>query len=232
MTPEQIAAMIDHTYLKAFGTPRDIESLCAEAVRYGFGAVMVNPAEIETCAALLKGQRVPIGVTIGFPLGQNTTAVKEYEARDAAARGARELDMVINVRALQRGALDVLRAEMTALARVCREAGALSKVILETCYLTDEQKRQACRIAREAGIDFVKTSTGLGSGGATVADIRLMRETVGPKMGVKASGGIRDLDTTLAMIEAGATRIGTSSGVAIVEEARQRLAIANGDAAR
>ena len=220
--PVLLARMIDHTFLKAFGTPKDIERLCAEAGEFGFGAVIVNPAEIERCVERLKGTPVAVGATIGFPLGQNTAAAKEYEARDAVARGARELDMVINVRALQSGEMEPLRAELSALAGVCREARALSKVILETCYLSDEEKRLACRMAKDAGVDFVKTSTGFGAGGATVADIRLMRAAVGPDMGVKASGGIRDLDTALAMIEAGATRIGTSGGVAMVEEARRR----------
>lgn len=222
LTPESLAARIDHTFLKAFGSSADIETLCAEAARCRFACVMVNPCEIERCLRLLEGAGIPVGVTIGFPLGQNTTAVKEFEARDAAQRGARELDMVINVRALQAGEARVVRAEMRALAAVCADARATSKVILETCYLNDADKRMACLLARDEGIGFVKTSTGYGASGATVEDIRLMRETVGERMGVKASGGIRDLETALAMFRAGADRIGTSAGVAIVDALRAR----------
>jgi deoxyribose-phosphate aldolase len=220
LTPERLAAMIDHTFLKAFGTAADMENLCAEACRYRFACVMVNPAEIERCVGLLQGSGIPVGVTIGFPLGQNTVAVKEFEARDALKRGARELDMVINVRALQAGDTRLLRSEIAAFARACESGQALSKLILETCYLNEQEKRTACAIARDEGIGFVKTSTGMGSGGATVEDIRLMRETVGERVGVKASGGIRDFDSALAMIRAGANRIGTSSGIAIVEALR------------
>jgi len=222
LTPESLAAMIDHTFLKAFGTAQDVEKLCTEACRYRFATVMVNPAEIERCVQLLAGTGISIGATIGFPLGQNCTPVKEFEAQDAIARGARELDMVINIRALQDGRADVVRLEMQMLAAVCREHGCVSKVILETCYLTDSRKRLACELAREAGVDFVKTSTGFGAGGATVGDVRLLRAAVGPSMGVKASGGIRDLSTAIAMIEAGANRLGTSGSVSIVEELRRR----------
>ena len=222
LSPEDLARLIDHTFLKAFGPPADIDRLCAEAREYGFACVMVNPSEIERCRALLGASRVPIGVTIGFPLGQSTAAVKDFECRDAVQRGARELDMVLNVRALQAGALSLVRSELQSLVRVCADAGAESKLILETCYLSDTEKKTACLMARDAGVRFVKTSTGLGAGGATIADIRLMRETVGSQMGVKASGGIRDLDTALAMLAAGANRIGTSSGVALVQELRRR----------
>jgi deoxyribose-phosphate aldolase len=204
--------MIDHTFLKPFGTPADIETLCAEARQYGFAMVAIHPAEVETCGRLLAGTPVRTGAAIGFPLGQNTPEVKAYETQDALERGAGEIDTVINLRALQAGRLDVTRREIDDLVRLCRAAGAISKVILETCYLTDDQKRTVCRIAREAGADFVKTSTGFGPAGATVEDVRLMRETVGPVMGVKAAGGIRDLATARAMIAAGATRLGTSSG--------------------
>jgi deoxyribose-phosphate aldolase len=224
LSPQQLAGMMDHTFLKASGLPGDIEKLCAEAVSYGFATVMVNPSEIAHCLKCLAGAAVPIGVTIGFPLGQNTTAAKLYEAQDALGLGARELDMVLNVRALQAGALDVVRAELADFARVCREGGAKSKVILETCYLDDAQKQAACRLAVEAGLDFVKTSTGFGSGGATVADVRLMRDAVGGRAGVKASGGIRDLQTALAMVAAGASRLGTSNSVAIIEELKQQQA--------
>jgi deoxyribose-phosphate aldolase len=218
ITATQLAAMIDHTFLKPHGTPSDIGILCNEALQHQFIAVVVNPAEVEAAARQLAGSPVRICTVIGFPLGQNTPAVKDYEARDAAALGATELDLVLNVRALQAGRLEVIRAELAALAKACRAAKATSKVILETCYLTDDQKRAACEIALHEGIDFVKTSTGLGAGGATVHDVQLMWSVVGDRCGVKASGGIRDLPTAMAMIEAGATRIGTSAGVAILRE--------------
>jgi deoxyribose-phosphate aldolase len=217
LTAAQLAAMIDHTFLKPHGTSSDIETLCVEALEHQFVAVVVNPAEVETAVRLLAGSRVRVCTVIGFPLGQSTTAVKDYETRDAVARGATELDLVLNIRALQAGRLEILQAELAALAKACRAAKAISKVILETCYLTDAQKRDACQIALGEGIDFVKTSTGLGPGGATVPDVQLMRSVVGTRCGVKASGGIRDLPTALAMFEAGATRIGTSAGVAIIK---------------
>jgi deoxyribose-phosphate aldolase len=195
-----------------------VEKLCAEARACGFAAVMVNPAHIERCLSLLRGCAVRVGTVAGFPLGQNAPEVKAHEIRDSLERGAAEVDMVMNVSALQAGDFRTVSGEMSSLAAECALAGAVSKVILETCYLTDAQKRRACRLAAEAGVDFVKTSTGFGPAGATAADIRLMRAEVGPDMGVKAAGGIRDLAAALAMIEAGATRLGTSSSVAIVEE--------------
>ncbi|MDD5706333.1 MAG: deoxyribose-phosphate aldolase [Kiritimatiellae bacterium] len=216
--PAALAAIIDHTFLKASGAPADIERLCGEARQYGFGAVMVHPCEVERCLELLRGSAVKTGTVAGFPLGQNSSAVKDYEIRDALGRGAREIDMVMNVRALQAGADDYVRAEFAALASVCRDAGAVSKVILETCYLTDMEKRRASRLAVEAGVDFVKTSTGLAGGGATTADVRLMAAAVEGKALVKAAGGIRTLADALAMIAAGAARLGTSAGVAIMHE--------------
>jgi deoxyribose-phosphate aldolase len=217
LTPGQLAAMIDHTFLKPFGAPADVERLCAEAAHYRFAMVAVNPAETERCAALLKGTGVRVGAAIGFPLGQSTSATKAFETGDAIAKGAGEIDLVINVRALQAGEDARVLGEIADLAAACRPRGVISKVILETCYLTDDEKRRVCRMACEAGVDFVKTSTGFGSGGATVADVRLMRAAVGPAMGVKASGGVRTLEDALALVRAGATRIGTSSGVALVE---------------
>ncbi len=217
LTPARLAGMIDHTFLKPYGTPVDIENLCAEAVRYRFAMVAVNPAETERCAALLQGSGVHTGAAIGFPLGQMTSAAKAFEIRDAIAKGADEIDMVINIRALQAGNEALVYHEIADMAECCRGAGVISKVILETCYLSDAQKRTVCQLARKAGAGFVKTSTGFGTGGATVADIRLMRAEVGEALGVKASGGVRNLEDALAMIAAGATRIGTSSGIAIVE---------------
>lgn len=217
LSVKQLAGMIDHTFLKPFGTAENIEKLCAEARKYEFAMVAINPAEVETCVKLLEGSPVRVGAAIGFPLGQTTTECKAFETRDAIAKGATEIDTVINVRALQKGCLDIVKKEIEEMVAICRPAGVICKVILETCYLSDTEKETVCRIAKEAGVDFVKTSTGFGTAGATVEDVALMRRVVGPEIGVKAAGGIRNLDTALAMIKAGATRIGTSSGVTIVE---------------
>ena len=217
LSVKQLAGMIDHTFLKPFGTAENIEKLCAEARKYEFAMVAINPAEVETCVKLLEGSPVRVGAAIGFPLGQTTTECKAFDTRDAIAKGATEIDTVINVRALQKGRLDIVKKEIEEMVAICRPAGVICKVILETCYLSDAEKETVCRIAKEAGVDFVKTSTGFGTAGATVEDVALMRRVVGPEIGVKAAGGIRDLDTALAMIKAGATRIGTSSGVTIVE---------------
>jgi len=199
----KMASMIDHTFLKAFGPPQDIETLCAQAIQYNFAAVCVHPSEIEAAVSWVKGQ--------------NRTAVKEYETKDAIQLGAREIDMVTNLRALQSGNYELVSDEIAAVVRACAAGNARSKVIIETCYLTGEQKITVCRIASDAGADFVKTSTGFGAAGATVADVRLMKSHIRSGMEVKASGGIRDLKSALTMIEAGATRLGTSSGVAIME---------------
>lgn len=217
LSAEQLAGMIDHTFLKPFGTAENIEKLCAEARKYNFAMVAINPAEVETCVKLLEGSPVRVGAAIGFPLGQTTTECKAFETRDAIEKGATEIDTVINVRALQKGRLDIVKKEIEDMVAICKPTGVICKVILETCYLSDAEKETVCRIAKEAGVDFVKTSTGFGTAGATVEDVALMRRVVGPEIGVKAAGGIRDLDTALAMIKAGATRIGTSSGVSIVE---------------
>lgn len=224
LTPTALAALIDHSYLKPYGPPADIVRLCAEARQYGFAMVAINPAETAACVRLLAGTGVRVGAAVGFPLGQNTRAVKAYETADAIRRGAGEIDTVINLRALQAGDTALVRGEIADMVRLCRPAGVTCKVILETCYLSDAEKRLVCQMAREAGADFVKTSTGMGTGGATAADVRLMREAVGPAIGVKAAGGIRTLDQALILIAAGATRLGTSQGVAIVEELRARMA--------
>ena len=218
----EMASMIDHTFLKGFGLPKDIENLCAQAIEYNFVAICVHPSEIEEALRCLKGHSTLVATVIGFPMGQNRSGVKEYEAKDAIQLGAREIDMVINLRALQSGNYGLVSNEVALVAKACAANNAKSKVIIETCYLTDEQKITACRIASDAGADFVKTSTGFGTGGATVADVQLMKSHIRSGMGVKASGGIQDLQSALAMIEAGATRLGTSSGVAIMEALRQR----------
>lgn len=216
LTAGELAALIDHTFLRPYGTSEDIERLCEEARTYNFISVAVNPAEVTRCVELLEDSRVKVGAAVGFPLGQSTTSVKIYEAKDAIERGALEIDMVMNLRALQSGEFDEVRAEFRALADLCRFNSVVSKVILETCYLTDTEKRRACELALETGVDFVKTSTGFGPAGATVADVRLMREVVSLDVGVKAAGGIRTLEQALQMLGAGATRLGTSSGVQIV----------------
>jgi deoxyribose-phosphate aldolase len=221
VTVDDLAEIIDHTFLKSFGGPAEIERICEEAVHYGFAMVAINPAEVETCARLLAGTRVGVGAAIGFPLGQNTVETKAFETRDAIDKGATEIDTVINVRALQGGRADVVRREIANMVSECKPRGVVSKVILETCYLTDDEKVAVCRMACEEGADFVKTSTGFGAAGATVEDVRLMRQAAGPSTKVKAAGGVRDLETALAMIEAGASRIGTSHGVAIVNRLAQ-----------
>ncbi len=220
LTASELAGMIDHTFLKAFGDAAAIDRLCAEAAAHRFASVAVNGCEVARCAAALKGTGVKVTAVAGFPLGQMTPEAKLFEVRDVIAKGAGEVDIVQNVRALQNGDWKLVLGELTEFARICRDVGAVSKVIFENCYLTEEQKVLSCKFACEAGVDFVKTSTGFGTGGATVADVALMRQLVGPEKGVKAAGGIRDLATARAMIRAGATRIGTSAGVEIVEELR------------
>lgn len=212
-----IAKCIDHTVLKPQTTEAAVRKLCAEAAQYGFASVCVNPCWVALCADLLKDTEVDVCTVIGFPLGANTSAVKAFEAAEAIRQGATEVDMVLNVGALKDGNADLVRADIAAVVEAAR-GKALVKVILETCLLTDEEKRIACRLAKEAGADYVKTSTGFSIGGATEADIALMRAEVGPEMGVKASGGIRDYATAQAMIRAGASRIGASAGVQIVAE--------------
>jgi deoxyribose-phosphate aldolase len=179
--------------------------------------VAVNPAEVERCAALLNGTGVRVGAAIGFPLGQNTAETKHFETADAIGKGATEIDTMINLRALKAGNRDLVYREIASMVELCKPRGVISKVILETCYLTEEEKLTVCEMAVKASADFVKTSTGFGTAGATVADVKLMRSVCGPRMGVKAAGGIRALETALAMVEAGATRIGTSCGVQLME---------------
>ena len=236
LSPAALAAMIDHTFLKPDGAPDAVARLCEEAARYHFACAMVNPAEVRNAYFALRGSGVKVGTVIGFPLGQCTAAAMCFEAADAIGNGAEELDFVINVRRLKAAALEgadreggaraALLADLTRCASEPRRLlkGVVTKLIIETCYLTDDEKVLACQLAKEAGFDFVKTSTGFGTAGATVADVALMRATVGPEMGVKAAGGIRDLQTALALVAAGATRLGCSAGVKIVEE----LAKANG----
>jgi len=209
-----VARMVDHTLLKPNATQAEIAKLCEEARKYCFASVCVNPSYVAYSAQLLQGSGVKVCTVIGFPLGSTTSTVKAVEARDAIANGAEEIDMVINVGALKSGNDAVVYEDIKAVREATR--GRVLKVILETSLLSDEEKVRACIMSKKAGADFVKTSTGFGGGGATVEDVKLMRQTVGPLMGVKASGGIRDAKIADAMIQAGATRLGTSASVAIV----------------
>ena len=217
LSSANIASYIDHTILAADATRADIERICAEAVKYHFKSVCVNPIWVSTVTEALAGSGVLTCSVIGFPFGATTTASKVFEARGAIADGAKEIDMVINIAAAKAGDETGLIADISAIADAVHEGGAILKVIIETSLLTDEEKVLACRASVAAGADFVKTSTGFAGGGATLEDVALMRATVGPDLGVKASGGVRSLETARAMIAAGATRLGSSSGVAIVE---------------
>jgi deoxyribose-phosphate aldolase len=207
---------IDHTALKADTDIKQIEKLCAEAKEYDFFSVCVNSYYVKKAAALLSGSSVKVCTVVGFPLGASTMETKRFEAMKAVAEGAKEIDMVINVSAIKSQDWQYVLDDMSSLSQVTHQQGALLKVILETCLLTDEEKRKACELAVKANVDFVKTSTGFSTSGATVEDVKLMRSIVG-NMGVKASGGIRDAETARKMIEAGATRLGTSASVEIVK---------------
>lgn len=215
--PQEIAKYIDHTLLKADATREQIVKLCQEAKEYGFASVCINPLWVNEASQLLKGTSVKVCTVIGFPLGAATTEVKAFETRDATQNGATEIDMVINIGALKDRNYDKVEKDIAAVVKAANEK-AIVKVIIETCLLSNEEKRTACEIAVRAGAHFVKTSTGFSTDGATVEDILLMRETVGPQIGVKASGGIRSLEDAKRMIEAGASRIGASAGVKIINE--------------
>lgn len=217
MDKKTIASMIDHTLLKPEATPAQVEKLCAEAAEYHFASVCVNPVYIPLAARLLDGTGVKVCCVVGFPLGAIAPEQKAAEAASCAAMGAEELDMVIHVGAAKAGDWALVQRDIEGVVKAA--AGHTVKVIIETCLLTDEEKVKACEAAKAAGAHFVKTSTGFSTGGATTHDIALMRKTVGPEMGVKASGGIRDYETAMAMIEAGANRIGASAGIAIVAAA-------------
>jgi deoxyribose-phosphate aldolase len=214
-----IARLIDHTLLKPEATPEQIARLCAEAREYGFASVCVNPVFVPQCAGLLEGSGVAVCTVVGFPLGASASAVKVFETRLAVEQGAREVDMVIAIGLLRAGEHAAVQEDIAGVAAAAHAGGAICKVIIETALLTDAQKADACRLAVAAGADFVKTSTGFASGGATPADVALMRSVVGPQVGVKAAGGIRTLADAQAMVAAGATRLGCSAGVQIVREA-------------
>ena len=218
----ELAKMIDHTILKANATQSDIEKLCDEAKKYNFASVCVNPYWVPLASDLLKNSTVKVCTVIGFPLGATSSESKAYETEIAILQGADEVDMVINVGAIKNNKTDIVENDILSVVNSARKTGKtqnkniIVKVILETCYLTKDEIKNACLCAKNAGADFVKTSTGFGTGGATVEDVSLMKETVGSSMEVKASGGIRDYETAIKMINAGASRLGTSSGISIV----------------
>ena len=216
-----LAGMIDHTLLKADASTEQLATLCDEAKRYGFATVCVNPANVAHCAQLLRGTQVRVCSVVGFPLGATTPEAKAFEAQRAIRDGASEIDMVINVGALKSKDYDLVLRDIGAVTQVCHQGGAHCKVIIEAALLTDEEKVIACTLVKQAGADFVKTSTGFGPGGATLADVALMRRVVGEEMGVKAAGGIRTFRDAAEMIAVGATRIGASAGVKILKEAGQ-----------
>jgi deoxyribose-phosphate aldolase len=218
--PGEVAQLIDHTLLRPDATRAEIETLCREAAEHRFATVCVNPIWVGLSAARLRGSGVGVCSVVGFPLGATTPDVKHYETRRAIFDGATEIDMVINVGALKSGDLRVVARDIEAVAAPCRECGVTSKVIIEAALLTDDEKVAACTLAKAAGADYVKTSTGFGPGGATAADVALMRRVVGADMGVKAAGGVRDYQSLKAMVAAGATRVGASAGVKILQESR------------
>jgi deoxyribose-phosphate aldolase len=225
--PVGVASMIDHTLLRPDATRANIEELCREAAQFKFATVCVNPTWVALAARLLAGSGVGVCSVVGFPLGATTPEIKGYETRRAIFDGATEIDMVINIGALKSGDLRIVERDIEAVTTPCRDCGALSKVIIEAALLTDDEKITACTLAKAAGADYVKTSTGFASGGATAADVALMRRVVGSEMGVKAAGGVRDLESVKAMIAAGATRVGASAGVKIVQQSRGEQAAAS-----
>ncbi len=217
MNRHELASYIDHTNLKPYATREEIKKLCDEAKKYEFYGVCVNPYRVKDAAELLKGTNIKIVSVVGFPLGATFTEVKVQETIMAIRNGASEIDMVLNIGALKDGNYEFVEKDIRSVVNAAHQLGAKVKVIIETCYLTDEEKVKACEIAKKAGADFVKTSTGFGTAGARVEDVKLMRSVVGNEMGVKAAGGIRSAKDALAMIEAGATRIGASRSVQIIE---------------
>lgn len=214
---KSLAGMIDHTLLKPDATADKIAQLCFEAKKYHFASVCVNPTNVKLCAELLRGSDVKVCTVIGFPLGATSTDVKVFETKDAIQNGATEIDMVINIGALKAGDNELVAHDIREVVRAAHESDALVKVIIETALLTDEEKIIACLLAKEAGADYVKTSTGFSSGGATVHDVALMRQTVGPNLGVKAAGGIHSHEEAEQLVAAGATRLGASAGIKIIQ---------------
>jgi len=222
-TDGSLPHMIDHTLLKPDATQDQIAQLCYEARKYGFASVCVNPTNVGLCTQLLKGSGIPVCTVVGFPLGATSTEVKVFEAQQAIRDGAIEVDMVINVGALKSRDYELVERDVASIARACHAGNAILKVIIEAALLTDEEKVVACQLVKVAGADFVKTSTGFGPGGATLEDVALMRRVVGPTMGVKAAGGIRTYEDAQKMIAAGASRIGASASVKIVQEGARQV---------
>ena len=218
MNKAEIAQLIDHTQLKAYAVKEDFEKLCSEADQHGFMMVAINSYPVKMCREFLKNSKVHVGAAIGFPLGQTTIENKVHETKQAIKDGADEIDYVINIGKLKEKDYEYLEREMSEIIKVCRENNILSKVIFENCYLTDDEKKKMCEISLKVRPDFIKTSTGFGTGGATLEDVKLMKSMVGNNIKVKAAGGIRDLKALLEMVEAGAERIGTSAGVEIMKE--------------
>ena len=220
LTEREIAKLIDHTLLKPDATQDEIRKLCEEALQYQFASVCVNPWNIAQSAELLRGSTVKVCTVVGFPLGATLPEVKVFEAQKSLERGAQEIDMVINIGALKSGRVGAVEADIHGVVAASHHGGAICKVIIETCLLTRDEKVQASLAAKNAGADFVKTSTGFSTAGATPEDVRLIRETIGPNTGIKAAGGVRTLEDLQKMVEAGATRIGASAGVKIIQQLR------------
>ncbi len=223
MTAEELAKMIDQTLLKAYATDDDFKSFCEEAKRYNFKMVAINGAPVEQCRKYLEGSDVLCGAAIGFPLGQSTIETKVFEAEDAIKKGSGEIDYVVNVGKLKSKEYDYIEDEMKRMVEICHRYGIPCKVIFENCYLEDDEKRKLCEIALKVLPDYIKTSTGFGTGGATLEDVNLMKECVGDRIKVKAAGGIRNIDDALKFIEAGASRLGTSAGPVIVDGYRKMI---------
>ena len=215
-TPQSLASYIDHTILKPEATLKDVQKICDEAKKYRFASVCVNASYVKYVSEQLKGSGVKTCAVVGFPLGTQSTETKRFETQEALKNGAGEIDMVLNIGAVKNADWNYVKSDIESVVSAAKSK-AIVKVILETCLLSDDEKIKACEVSKEAGADFVKTSTGFSSGGATVEDVALMRKTVGPQMGVKASGGVRSYEDAIAMIRAGANRLGASAGVKIIE---------------
>lgn len=218
ITPQQLAKYFDHTQLRAYATYQDFEKVCAECRQYGFAMVAINPAPVKLCKQLLAGTDVHVGAAIGFPLGQTTIETKVFESENAILNGADEIDYVVNITELKEKNYSFVEKEMASIVEVCKKHNVISKVIFENCYLTEQEKEELCRIALNVRPDFIKTSTGFGTGGATFEDVALMKRIVGDTVKIKAAGGVRTLETALKMIDLGVSRIGSTASVAITEE--------------
>lgn len=223
ITPEKLAKYFDHTQLRAYAVYQDFETLCAEIRQYGFAMAAVNPAPVTLCKELLAGTDAHVGAAIGFPLGQTTIEDKAAETKNAIRNGADEIDYVINITQLKEKNYDYIEREMAKIVEICRNKNIISKVIFENCYLSDQEKEELCRISLNVKPDFIKTSTGFGTGGAAFEDVALMKRMVKDEIKIKAAGGIRNLETAMRMIELGVSRIGSTASVSIMEELKQNL---------